>query len=532
MALNGIFYGTTANTKITPSIAWSAVQSVAGNYSDVTATLTYTKKGGNQTTGGRWTGTLTIGGDTKKVTSQYMEVSDGKPAEMMSHTVRIYHDSYGKCSVTISATGGIVNPSSATLQNTQISQTVTLDTIPRTSSVICTSVDVGQNPTITITRADGSFTHTLWYQYGELSETIAEKTKETTITSWTIPDRFYSQIPNAKSGVGILTCITYSGDTQIGTSTCKFTVTANEQTCRPEVSGTVVDTNGATLALTGDENVLVRYQSTAFCTIISPASEAAKNWASIREKSVNGILCGGNTVTIPGVDTGVFTFRAKDSRDYATEVKVEKSLVPYVQLTCRATATRIDPEGNARISIEGSYFSGSFGVAENALTLKYRPAGAEAYIPVEPVIGDGTYTAEIRIDGLDYTRDSYYEVVAEDKLCTVPITVTAGKGVPVFDWGETDFRFHVPVYMANGMQLFSFQAATIGHNIDEIYDSGTYYVAENTPGFPVGHGGILVVFGCKGICTVQLAMDYSGYDIRMRSNWHGTWHSWRKISFT
>ena len=39
MALSGIFYGTSSNPRIKPQISWSAKQSVAGNYSDVTAKL-------------------------------------------------------------------------------------------------------------------------------------------------------------------------------------------------------------------------------------------------------------------------------------------------------------------------------------------------------------------------------------------------------------------------------------------------------------------------------------------------------------
>ena len=41
MAGSGSFTGTTANSAIVPTITWSAAQSQEGNYSDVTAVLTY-----------------------------------------------------------------------------------------------------------------------------------------------------------------------------------------------------------------------------------------------------------------------------------------------------------------------------------------------------------------------------------------------------------------------------------------------------------------------------------------------------------
>ena len=61
MALNGIFYGTTNNSKVKPCIQWSAVQNLKGNYSDVTATLCYSRTNKGYTTMGTWEGSLYFG---------------------------------------------------------------------------------------------------------------------------------------------------------------------------------------------------------------------------------------------------------------------------------------------------------------------------------------------------------------------------------------------------------------------------------------------------------------------------------------
>ena len=443
MALQGIFYGTTANVRITPIIEWQAVQSVAGNYSDVTATLSYTKKNSNPTTGGRWSGSLTIGEETKKVTGQYIEVNQDIITQVMTSTVRIYHDRYGKASVTISATGGITNPSTASLQNTKISATVTLDTIPRASTISCAGAVVGKAPTITITRADASFTHTVSYGFGTLSGVIAEKTKETVVKNWVIPESFYAQLPQ-KSGEGTLTCITYSGDTKIGEASCKLTVTTDESVCKPLVTAAVEDTNPETIALTGDKNILVQYQSTALCQM----EAEGKFGASITETSVNGAV---DTEVFTNVQTGIFRFRAKDSRGYVTEVAVEKEMIPYLPLTARGAASRTDPvSGNARLVVEGRCFAGNFGAAENEISIRYRKQGEEDSVTVLPVIDGSNYRAEILLAGLDYTRSFTYQVEVADKLMAQNLTVTVGKGIPVFDWGENDFRFHVPVYLPEG----------------------------------------------------------------------------------
>lgn len=491
MALQGIFYGTTANVRITPIIEWVAVQSVSGNYSDITATLSYTKKNSNPTTGGKWTGSLTIGDQTKNVSSQYIEVYQDKVTEVMTFTARVYHDSYGKATVTISATGGIVNPSSSTLQDTKISATVTLDTIPRASSISATTVAVGKKPTITITRADASFTHTVTYTFGDLKGTVAEKTKEIAIKTWTIPESFYTQIPSSKTGSGTLTCVTYSGSTKIGQATCKLTVTTDEAVCKPAVSGAVVDGNSKTVGLTGDQNILVRYVSNAVCTI----SATGKNSAQIARETVNGKEISQSTITFCPAETGTYLFRAVDSRGYATEDKVEKTLVPYIPLTARATATRTDPvSGNAKLRVEGSYYPGSFGAVDNTLTVRYRQRGESAYIPIEPVISGNTYSAEVTLTGLDYTRSFDYELLVEDKLYSLTPGATVGKGEPVFDWGEEDFRFHVPVYLQAG-KLSDYVIET---GTASMGDNGTWYWAKWA-------GGKAECYGCRNYGDIDVS---------------------------
>ncbi|MBO6270911.1 MAG: hypothetical protein J6N19_17415, partial [Clostridium sp.] len=79
------------------------------------------------------------------------------------------------------------------------SQTVTLRTIPRTSSISMPATTMGNAGTISISRASSSFTHTLTYSFGNASGTIATKTSATSV-SWTPPTSLATQIPNSTSG--------------------------------------------------------------------------------------------------------------------------------------------------------------------------------------------------------------------------------------------------------------------------------------------------------------------------------------------
>ena len=318
---------------------------------------------------------------------------------------------------------------------------------PAASPIVCNTANIGSNPTITITKASPSFTHSVSYAFGSLKGDIATKTNATSITSWTIPEEFYTQIPNAKTGKGTLTCITYSGSTPIGDpTTCELNVTTDEQKCKPTVSGTVVDTNTKTIALTGDPNILVKFYSKALCTI---GVTLNKNAGSVKAKTINNTAVSDNTLEIPNVEIGTFDFWAKDSREYPNSDKVIKTLVPYVRLTADATAQRADPtSGKATLRIAGNYFNGNFGAKGNTLEVKYRQGNSGDYTIVTPTISNNAYSVTVSLNA-EYTKSFDYEIVVKDELSSVTKTATLHKGVPVFDWGEEDFNFNVPVSLMN-----------------------------------------------------------------------------------
>ena len=250
----------------------------------------------------------------------------------------------------------------------------------------------------------------------------------------------------------MLTCVTYNGATAIGSSTCEFDVTTDEAKCKPDVAGTVVDINPKTVAVTGDNNIMVRYCSTADCTIAVTLNKKA---GSVKTKTINNVSVSGDSRQIGSVETGTFDFYAKDSREYHNTDKVVKTLIPYVKLTANVTSWRVDPtSGNARLKIEGNCFKGNFGAKDNTLTVRYRQGDSGDYTTVAPTISDNdTYTVTVDLSGLDYTKAFTYEVIVSDELSTVPKTTTIQKGIPVFDWGENDFNLNVPVAVNGALTI-------------------------------------------------------------------------------
>lgn len=337
---------------------------------------------------------------------------------------------------------------SGSSRDTTYSYSLSID--PAASAISCTTADIESYPTITIDKASPSFTHTIKYRFGTLTGTIVEKTSATSVTNWKIPETFYAQIPDAKRGSGTLTCEAYNGSTLIGTSSCDFWVSTDETKCKPTVRGTVVDTNDATIVLTGNPDMLVKFCSKALCTL---NVELNKNAGSIRSKAINNTAVNGNTLEIPNVESGVFDFYAKDSREYHNTEKVIKYIVPYVKLTANVTAWREDPtSGNAKLKIEGNYYKGNFGAYDNEITVQYRQANGD-YVSVIPTVSDdNTYSVTVSLSNVDYTKSFNYEVVVTDKVSSVQKNATIQKGIPVFDWGEHDFRFNVPVTV-NGVNI-------------------------------------------------------------------------------
>lgn len=378
-------------------------------------------------------------------------------------SVEVVHDNDGSKSVEIAVTGNrfgtcyfsLSDDGSTDAEEWYVtgSQIVTLTTIPRASTIGASDANIGANSTIIVTQRNTAYTHSISYEFGSLSGYITadggisnnEEKYSATSISWKVPTAFYYEIPNAKTGICMLTIRTYFDTIQIGDAqTTTFTATASPELSAPSVSGVVIDSNSVTAALTGDVGRLVRYKSTALCTI---AAEA-KNGASIAAKKIAGIDVEGDTLTIPDVELAAVTFHVVDSRGYEATVSVSFDLIPYIHLTSNATGQRTDPtSGNAKISTKGDFFNQTFGRVDNSLTVAYRFREAEGeyseYFTIPAETDENAYTAAANLSGLHYEHLYEFEIVVSDALESVIKSVIIKQGIPVFDWGREDFRINV-----------------------------------------------------------------------------------------
>ena len=425
----------------------------AANTSTVSYTLQLLSGDGNRFD---WelTSTLSINGTQVATKTQEHYLDYNSAWVLLSGTTTVPHDDDGTAALEFSATvtpwngGNTYTPPTLTL-----SDTLTLTQIPRESTIAATGAYIGESTTIAISRSSSAFTHSIHYQFGGLSGylqnstgTIGATERKLTATTvvFPVPESFYAQIPNDARGQCTLTCKTYSGTTQIGQAkTATFTVTADPARCRPTLSATAADIHAATLALTGNSRIFVAGKSRVRCTI----SAQSRHSAAIAELFVNGRKVTQNPVILENIQTAAITVRAVDTRGYSVEYTVPGlQLVAYVPLSAQVQASRTDPTGSTgQMALSGKWFSGSFGAVANTLTARYCIDGG-SWQSISAATAGGNISAQVSLSGLDYRTGYTITVQLSDKLETLSKTCQLHKGLPVFDWGENDVCFHVPVH--------------------------------------------------------------------------------------
>lgn len=331
----------------------------------------------------------------------------------------------------------------------ELQEELVLTPIPRASAVSAADGIIGSRTAVVIHAADPACIHTLACRLGTLEFWVGEDGEpgdtpqflQTRTVNMALPESFYWQLPNSAKGLAQLSCTTYRDGVSMGATDCTFLVSVDKERCAPTVTGQVTDCNETTLALTGDPGVLVRGMSRVRCT----AQATPGPGAQITALRVGTTAMTDGVAELTGIQSGVFEFRATDSRDLTGTCLVELPMVPYVHLSANASAVRTDPtSGAARVTVTGNCFTGSFGKERNTLTLQYSVGGEEP-ISMEPVVEGRSYTASVDLEGLDYTQSHLITVIATDAVTQVRRDLFLQPGIPVFDWGRSDFRFNVPV---------------------------------------------------------------------------------------
>lgn len=510
MALSGVITTTIKSEElrayVKPELRWTATQDISGNYSTVTADVYYVVlEEGNTYTGSNIEKMLT---NNYKMTFTFTENppetysiiyydTDGNPASkttikcdfsvpqekrLFTVTMQVRHDFEGintlQTSIKTRDSGWDTHPLQAIFEDVSFD----LDSIDRatyaenandftdeetpafTYKATTAKANMGNGvyleDTIETLQAALSFdglTADIAYRdipidgsyYAfTLTETERELLRERAQGSDTVPIFYLLRTVRAVGGTSAYPRQTAE---HIGATQRRLTIVGSMPTLNPSVK----DIKPETLALTGDENTFVRYESMAEYEINATASKHATietqyvQCGSVTKEGLpNGI--------IDDTESGDFIFTAIDSRNLVVSTTLRKNLVEYVKPTCnQATEIELSGETGAKVTltVTGNYFNGSFGAAANTLKIEVRHTQNDGNMGewvdltdgLIPVFNGNTYKLEVTISGFDYSQAYTFQCRATDKLNYVETSQHTIRLLPVFDWSETDFNYNVPV---------------------------------------------------------------------------------------
>nr|DAQ10123.1 MAG TPA: protein of unknown function DUF859 [Caudoviricetes sp.] len=229
-------------------------QSITDNTSTVNWRMTVSRTGAYYTHNHQGDSTLSLNLDGQNVHYSYPTwETSGEEYTLASGSSTISHNADGTKTLPISCT---FNPNNGLHGTITVSASLSLTTIPRSSSVSVSAGVIGSSVTININRQSSSFKHTVRYVWAGKSGTIA--TNVDTSTTWTIPLDFANDIPNSASGTGTVYVDTYSGSTKTGTQSTTFTASVPANV-KPTFTGvSLSDLNGAAQNLIPNGNTFIQ----------------------------------------------------------------------------------------------------------------------------------------------------------------------------------------------------------------------------------------------------------------------------------
>ena len=427
--------------------SWStSSQSVANNTSTITWTLklvatssgridsTVSKDWSVTVNGTKYTGTNTVG------------ISNNGTKTLASGTTVIKHADDGTKSFSYSFSQEFgITFSGSSIGTISGSGSGTLNTIARASQPSCVTWpehtqnvgDFGSEISIHMNRKSSSFTHTVRYQFGSQSGTIA--TGVGTGTTWVIPLTLMNLIPNASKGSGTIYVDTYNGSTKVGTKSCGFTATV-PSSVKPTCSISVSDPTGNLTTYGSYVKGLSKFKvvvtpTLAYSSGIKSYSTTANGSKYTVASFTTGVLNASGTLTVSST--------VKDGRGRSGSASKSLTVLAYTAPSIsKLTVGRCDADGTA--NEQGAYVQVTFSAAVTALnnknkatyTLKYKKSTDEEFTASELTSIKDSYTVtdHKQIFAAD-TGSSYdVEVSVADNHSTATRSTSASTAFTLMHW--------------------------------------------------------------------------------------------------
>ena len=410
---------------------WSAVQSAAGNYSDVTVRHTLIIGSAYSLNIASRTNTCSVGGVSQGYTSGSINQKGG--SVLLGTTVhRVSHDADGTKTAQLTDTFNI----NATIDGKKVgsitaSGSISLDRIARNATIVTANDFTDEtNPTLTYSNPS-SFACDVSIEFagGNITRAGAASGAGGSYTMQ-ITDSERTTLRNASKNSPTLK-VTYALKTTIdGTAYySRAERKMNVVDAAPELGAvSYEDTNATTVAVTRDKSRIIQNHSTLAVKV--PAATAKKG-ASIASYAIafGGVtktVTAAGIVSLGAVDVSysqALTVTATDSRGFTASQSVDDYSAPTAVIDLQRL-NNFEPTTYITAHARYSYLNGKNAVT---ITAKFKKAGESGY--GAPIALTNSVQSTVTCD-----RDSAYDfiVTITDKLETTDYNLALGKGIPAF----------------------------------------------------------------------------------------------------
>ncbi|WP_455470245.1 DUF859 domain-containing protein [Streptococcus salivarius] len=450
----------------------------------------------------------------------------------------------------------------------------TLTDLQRSSNLKVSSAVFGKEATITIDRQNPTIKHTVRYQIGDSSGTIASNVD--TSTTWTIPLDLINKFPNTVNAQGTISVDSYLQGSKIGTQSTTINISVPDSV-KPTLTGlTLVDTNETVRRLLPENN---------FIQVMSNIRADFSGASGVYGSSITGyyaeIVGKNQSINSNGATFGMMNYsgqavvraRVSDSRGRWSDFKeVNINVLEYFAPSLKFDVTRVGATSSTLQVLRNAKIAPLTvnGVQKNTmkLTFKVTPYGKDSYTTdTGPASGDWAGVSSLvnssaNLAGV-YAANKSWQILAvlEDKFTftsfklDVPVESVAlsydqsGLGVAkIRERGALDVAGDI---YANNSQIQQYQLTSNSGapkwidgkpnvtNANYLDQPGQYYIDKSAPGNPNGQWGYLFHYSNYGKNTdgykeaIQIFWGNNGQLFFRHHRWSkiiDDWEPWKEFA--
>ena len=486
--LSGSF-NTTAYSERYLTFSWSATQDTAKNQSTISWSL---KGAGGSTTSYYMSApfSVVIAGEEVYQSDTRIQLKNG--TTVASGTKTINHKTDGTKSFSASVKAAIYSGSN----NVSGSGTWDLKDIPRGATITSApNFNDEQNATITYSNPLGNGVDDLLagISFDQTTTAVAYRSISKTGTSYTFSftDAERTALRNNCKDSNSTTVYFYLRTVINGVNYhSKVAKTLTIVNATPTLTVVAKDVGAASTALTGNNQTMIK----GFNYVNVALTATALKGATIKSYTItNGSdVVNAATGNFNNTENNKFVCVVKDSRGNTRTITKELTMINYTKLTAAADMRIALDEtdgtkANITVNMNGNYFNGSFGAKSNQLRYDIKITQVETgasytnyeTIPATDMSGN-KYNHTYTETQLPYQNSWKVELKIYDEISSITIPVKVLKALPIFDWGENDFNFNVPITI-NGIPFQSVvNAMTERYYLPTTITAGTNYSSEGT----------------------------------------------------